>query len=339
MILFSLGPLILPDTTKDGRPKKIYIPDIPGYKTLKGDFHLHTVFSDGTVWPLTRVDEAVEEGLDAIAITDHIDYQKILKLIPRDHNRPYQITQSYAAGNNILLIKGVEINEPLPPGHFNALFIKDGETIEKKDFKASVLEAKRQGGVIIWNHPGMKSHVPVISAWSEIHSWLMDHQILNGIEIYNHHKYYPKAFEWAIGKNLTIFSNTDNHRRIWRNYDLVHSHRPLTLVFARERSLESVKEAFLEGRTAAFIGDTIRGNEKWLLPLFNSCVHYIKNGDQIELSNHSDLPINLEQEGGAYQKILLKQNSTIKLSAKDSLIYKVINFEISPGKKLVIKFP
>lgn len=35
---------------------KIVIPDIEGYMTLKGDMHLHTVFSDARVWPTTRVD-------------------------------------------------------------------------------------------------------------------------------------------------------------------------------------------------------------------------------------------------------------------------------------------
>ena len=29
----------------------INIPDIPGHITLKCDFHTHTVFSDGNVWP------------------------------------------------------------------------------------------------------------------------------------------------------------------------------------------------------------------------------------------------------------------------------------------------
>ena len=54
-------------------PNRIVIPDIEGYKTLKGDFHIHTVFSDGDVWPSTRVKEAVWEGLDVIAITEHLD--------------------------------------------------------------------------------------------------------------------------------------------------------------------------------------------------------------------------------------------------------------------------
>ena len=38
---------------------KIDFPDIPGYKTLKCEFHQHTVFSDGSVWPEIRVAEAV----------------------------------------------------------------------------------------------------------------------------------------------------------------------------------------------------------------------------------------------------------------------------------------
>ena len=50
----------------------INIPDIMGYQTLKCDFHIHTVFSDGQEWPSMRVNEAWNDGLDAIAITDHI---------------------------------------------------------------------------------------------------------------------------------------------------------------------------------------------------------------------------------------------------------------------------
>ncbi|HEY8150859.1 MAG TPA: hypothetical protein VIK51_18275, partial [Vicinamibacteria bacterium] len=38
------------------------VPDLPGLKTLKGDFHLHTVFSDGQVWPTVHVQEAWRDG-------------------------------------------------------------------------------------------------------------------------------------------------------------------------------------------------------------------------------------------------------------------------------------
>ena len=83
--------------------KVIHIPDISGYMTLKCDFHMHTVFSDGTVWPTVRVTEAWEEGLDVISITDHIEYLPHSKDIVADHNRSYEIAKPLADEMGILL--------------------------------------------------------------------------------------------------------------------------------------------------------------------------------------------------------------------------------------------
>lgn len=33
------------------RRNEIQVPDLDGYTTLKCDFHMHSVFSDGLVWP------------------------------------------------------------------------------------------------------------------------------------------------------------------------------------------------------------------------------------------------------------------------------------------------
>jgi len=104
---------------------KIMIPDIPGFITLKCDFHMHTVFSDGIVWPTYRVDEAWQEGLDAIAITDHIENQPSKKFISGDHNVPYEIAYPQAVEKDIILIKAGEITRSMPPGHLNALFLED----------------------------------------------------------------------------------------------------------------------------------------------------------------------------------------------------------------------
>ena len=41
--------------------RAIEFPDISGYLTLKCDLHMHTVLSDGSVWPDIRVKEAVKE--------------------------------------------------------------------------------------------------------------------------------------------------------------------------------------------------------------------------------------------------------------------------------------
>ena len=57
------------------RRNEIQVPDLDGYTTLKCDFHIHSVFSDGLVWPTVRVDEAYRDGLDAISLTEHIEYR------------------------------------------------------------------------------------------------------------------------------------------------------------------------------------------------------------------------------------------------------------------------
>ena len=77
IILFLL--LLIAGLSSAQQRPVINIPDILGYKTLKCDFHMHTVFSDGQVWPTVRIDEAWRDGLDAISITDHIEYRPNLK--------------------------------------------------------------------------------------------------------------------------------------------------------------------------------------------------------------------------------------------------------------------
>ena len=86
------------------RDKDLDIPDLDNYQTLKCDFHIHTVFSDGLVWPTVRVDEAYAEGLDAIALTEHIEYRPHKQDIQADHNRSYELIKQYAKDKDVILI-------------------------------------------------------------------------------------------------------------------------------------------------------------------------------------------------------------------------------------------
>ena len=61
------------------RRNEIQVPNLNGYTTLKCDFTCTVFFSDGLVWPTVRVDEAYREGLDAISLTEHIEYQPTQK--------------------------------------------------------------------------------------------------------------------------------------------------------------------------------------------------------------------------------------------------------------------
>ena len=83
---------------------EIRVPDPEGYRTLKCDFHIHTVFSDGLVWPTVRVDEAYREGLDAIALTEHLEYRPHRQDIIASHNRSYEIAEKTARNNQVILI-------------------------------------------------------------------------------------------------------------------------------------------------------------------------------------------------------------------------------------------
>ena len=121
---------------------EINIPDILGYKTLKCDFHMHTVFSDGSVWPDMRPEEAWREGLDAIAITDHIEYLPHKKDLNIGFNRSYEIAESAGEKLDIIVIRGSEITRRMPPGHLNAIFLKDASKLKQETWREAIAEAK-----------------------------------------------------------------------------------------------------------------------------------------------------------------------------------------------------
>ena len=52
---------------------EVVLPEVNGYKVIKADLHTHTIYSDGQLTSSARVAEAWRDGLDAIAITDHIE--------------------------------------------------------------------------------------------------------------------------------------------------------------------------------------------------------------------------------------------------------------------------
>ena len=89
LIYFMITPFLYSHGPKFNR--KIEFPDLSGYKTLICDLHMHSVFSDGSVWPDIRVQEANRDGLDVIAVTEHIEYQPWKEDIPHpDRNRSYE---------------------------------------------------------------------------------------------------------------------------------------------------------------------------------------------------------------------------------------------------------
>lgn len=355
--IYLLFLLILAEAAFAQSRKTINIPNIPGYQTLKCDFHMHTVFSDGTVWPTVRVQEAWQEGLDAISITDHIEYRPHSKDIISDHNRSFEIAEPLAKELKMILVRGAEITRGMPPGHFNALFIRNANLLDRENVNDALREARDQGAFLIWNHPGWKAQQPDSTVWWAEHTNLHKNNMLHGIEVYNE-SFYPEALDWAIEKKLTIFSNTDEHGPT--NYG--EGHRPLTLVFSKSRTQGGIREALFNRRTVAYFGNTLVGDAVYLNPLFFASLEFdkeplkLKNKESrlVFIKNNSDIDYELElaQPGigfDAPEKLILKarQISTVDLTGNSNevaqvknvkIYYEVKNLRVSNTKNLVITF-
>ena len=279
---------------------KIDIPNLNGFVTLKCDFHMHTVFSDGNVWPTVRVAEAYREGLDAISITDHIEYRPHAEDIKADHNRSYNIAAPAARSAGIILIKGSEITRAMPPGHHNALFLTDSDELDQKDYMDAFRAAQKQNAFLFWNHPGWDAQQPDTTLWFSEHTKLLEQGLMMGMEVVNGNEYFPEAHQWCLEKKLTMLGTSDVHDPIQAQYDFANgAHRTVTLVFAKEATALGIREALDNRRTAVYNGDDLIGEEVYLKELFENALDIkmekTSNAVRITIKNNSDLKFNLRK--------------------------------------------
>jgi hypothetical protein len=333
-----------------GQRKIVNLPDLPGYVTLKCDFHLHTVFSDGNVWPTVRVGEAYRDGLDAIAITDHIEYNPKKDFIPVDHNAAWKIAENTATDFNLILVHATEITRKMPPGHMNALFIQDASLLTADSVMDVYSEAIRQGAFLQWNHPGWKSQEPDgIPKLYPIHKTLIEKGWLHGIEFFNDSEYYPLVMSFCRQYNLAVMANSDSHGVISEQYtEPYYTNRPMTLVFAKARTSDALKEAMFAGRTLAYFRDMIAGKEEYARPFFYQCISvgkpYLENEKSIffEIKNRSDVPFFLVNGvPEAPESITLVANGITRVvvskKVPSPLVYDVKNILIGEDEVLKIE--
>lgn len=343
----------------------VNLPDVPGYVTLKCDFHIHTVFSDGLVWPSVRAEEAWREGLDAIAITDHIEYQPHKSDLTTNHNRSFEIASATGEDLGLIMVKGSEITRKMPPGHMNAVFLTNSASLAVTEWRDAARIAHEQGAFIFWNHPGwdaqLKSNTVV---WYDEHTWLVEQGFLQGIEVVNGRDYYPEAHQWAIDKKLTMMSNSDIHQPLNLDYH-VHDgdHRPITLVFAKARSREAIKEALLARRTVVYSANRLIGDEQFLKPIFENSIQFNQTtltakGTKkvlLQVSNSSDIEYELERVGDPAdikipKSLVLAARKTVlfEVSGKSGApegekklepAYTVTNLLVGPNQPLVVRLP
>jgi 3',5'-nucleoside bisphosphate phosphatase len=250
-------------------------PDLPELITLRCDLHQHTVFSDGAVWPTVRVEEAWRNGLDAIAISDHVEYLPHHADIPTNFGRSFQLARAAAAPLGIIVIQAAEITRSEPPGHMNALFLTNISVLDVKDYRVAVSNAALQGAFLFWNHPGWKQPDGK-AVWYAEQGEFLENGYLHGLEIVNGTDYDPIVHGWAVEKKLAVVGNSDQHGPMAFDYDQTPiGMQPLTLVFAKARTAEAIREALFARRTVVVSRNQLFGESQFLEPLFQRSIEIV----------------------------------------------------------------
>ena len=375
-LLFIFSSENILSNNKTNKDRKLFFPNIDDYQTLISDLHQHTVFSDGLVWPSIRVDEAIYDGVDVISMTEHLEYQPHLEDIPHlDRNRAYHLTKRYADNfnsnieneNKLVVLNGQEITRSMPPGHINAVFIEDANTLLHDDSLSGILEANKQKAFLFWNHPAWSAQrSDGIARLDEFHNFLISNNYLHGIEVVNEIYYSEEAFQIALDNNLTIMGNSDVHGLIDWTFEIPkYGHRPVTLIFSKSKKLSDIKNALFDGRTVVYYNDLLIGKEANLKPLIEKSIEvsitgkinqgYSEDGAStilsIEIKNKCSADLILKNLSNfTFEKnadiFTVKGQESITLRTKvgdkkmtELLKFKVLNGLIEPKKYLEVEFP
>ena len=201
-------------TPASAQSRAIEFPDAAGYHTLAVDLHTHSVFSDGSVWPVIRVQESERDGVALLAVTEHLEYQPRAADIPNpDRNRAFAVAAEYAGAEapGVIVVNGAEISRDMPPGHCNAVFLSDANALLRDDVMEVFEEANRQDAFVFWNHPNwIPQRRDGVARLTDMHRRLIADGLLHGIEVANAHMYSRKRSRsrstttWPSSASLTF---------------------------------------------------------------------------------------------------------------------------------------
>jgi len=343
--------MLRPCGYQDDYRKEIVLPQVNGYNVYKADLHTHTIFSDGQVMPELRVREAWKDGLDVIAITDHIEYRRhestlveyLNKYVGKKHkeavnhkisdgeitkdgimvdlNTSVRMAEKSAKNYGLTIIPGTEITRNVSvAGHYNALFTTDNNLIFDTDAYQSIRNAKSQGALVMHNHPGWRK---TSLDYSELDQKVYGEGLIDGVEVMNGNEFYPSIIDRAIEKGIFIAANSDIHATTSEEYRAVGYDRPMTLILAKDKSLASLREALEQNRTLAYGYGALSGAEQLLMDFFLASVKVESIAPQtVLLTNLSSVSYTLRRGKG--NQIILPPMASIRLSVgKDATSIKL----------------
>lgn len=364
--IFSVGEVFVINDYKD-MDRIINFPNTDKYKVIVADLHTHSVFSDGAVWPNVRVEEAVRDGIDLLAITEHLEYQPHIDDIPHpDRNRSFDIAEDIAKNKDLTVINGAEITRMFPPGHINAIFIEDANKLiyldeakisEAKEIlkevpeesltnyedlswledaalaslwpvKSALIEARNQNAFTFWNHPAWSSEEFIGQPMlREIHKEFFRDNLLHGIEVANGDGYSEEAFRIALEYGLTVLGTSDVHGLIDWDY-------PSSIGAHRPVTLILSESNSIDAiKSSLFSGKTVVWFKNNLIGLENNILEltnsYLK-AKKVEILENSDIA-RVEIENVSDVRFIIQVLDQSSVVNESNLI------EIAPNEKTVLQ--
>lgn len=286
---------------------EIILPKVKGYNLYSADLHIHTTYSDGTLNVKGRTQEAWRDGLDIIVSSEHMsirppkDKELVGQPTPAEVRAKYGNRPSKSVADvtklgesyGMLVIPGVELTgDARTQGHFNALFTTDNKTIYDYDGLQAIRNARAQGALIMHNHPGWRHKTLERTPFEE---QVYAEKLVDGVEIMNGFFFYPRAIEEAKSRKWFMAATTDIHSTTAQTYRINGHLRNMTIVFAKELTLESVRESLEHRRTLAYSFGVLAGEESLLKEFFTASIatrkiSASKKSAKVQLTNTTSIP-------------------------------------------------
>jgi hypothetical protein len=97
-----------------------------------------------------------------------------------------------------------------------------------------------------------------------------DEGLIDGIETFNTADLYPLAIERAKKYGFFMVGASDIHGSIARDYLLAYPIRNMTMIFAKDKSLKTLREAMDNNLTIAYAWGHMTGERSLLTDLFKA---------------------------------------------------------------------
>ncbi|KAL3462540.1 polymerase/histidinol phosphatase-like protein [Aspergillus heterothallicus] len=201
---------------------------------LRGDLHMHTIYSDGRYTPEEQIAIAVDQGLDFIFFSDH----------NTDSSNNIMGSLQHLAPPDLLIGRGIEVTTRA--GHWQALGLDPEQLVEwryrdEESYIAAARDVHRRGGLVSINHP---------FAACAACNWVFDSWGVNdAIEVWNGD--WDRTDEEAVakwqellvsGRYTAAVGGSDSHSPPAMNGV------PTTVVRSRGRSQAGIIEGIKAGR-------------------------------------------------------------------------------------------